>query len=79
MLIDWETCCWGPVEFDLAHAPAGVGEAYPGVDLALLRDCRVLARAVATTWRFDRDDQLPGGAELGAAWLSELRAARREG
>lgn len=76
VFIDWETVCRGPVEYDLAHAPQGVGEAYPQLDQDLLRDCRLLARAVATTWRYDVDDQLPGGRELGRAWLQELRGSR---
>ncbi|MDH2428392.1 aminoglycoside phosphotransferase family protein [Sphaerisporangium sp. TRM90804] len=75
LFIDLETCCHGPVEFDLAHAPEGVGELYPGVDQALLRACRVLVLAMITAWRWDRDDQLPDGRRLGTEWLSRLRAA----
>ena len=30
LFIDLETCCRGPVEFDLAHAPEDVSEHYPG-------------------------------------------------
>ena len=73
--IDLETCCRGPVEFDLAHAPEEVAEHYPGVDRGLLRACRVLMLAMITTWRWDRDDQLPNGRQLGTAWLGQLRAA----
>jgi Ser/Thr protein kinase RdoA (MazF antagonist) len=40
LFIDLETCCRGPVEFDLAHAPEEVGDHYPGVDQDLLRECR---------------------------------------
>jgi hypothetical protein len=75
LFIDLETCCRGPVEFDLAHAPEEVSEHYPGVDQDLLRDCRVLVLAMITTWRWDRDDQLPNGRRLGTEWLSQLRAA----
>ena len=78
LFVDLETCCRGPVEFDLAHAPDGVGERYPGVDLGLLRDCRLLVLAMITTWRWDRDDQYPDGRELGRAWLRQLRAALQE-
>jgi Ser/Thr protein kinase RdoA (MazF antagonist) len=77
--IDLETCCRGPVEFDLAHAPEEVSEHYPDVDQGLLRDCRILVLAMVTTWRWDRDDQLPDGGRLGAEWLSQLRAARYSG
>jgi aminoglycoside phosphotransferase (APT) family kinase protein len=75
LFIDLETCCLGPVEFDLAHAPAEVSEHYPDVDEDLLRECRVLVLAMITTWRWDRDDQLPNGHQLGTEWLSEIRAA----
>ncbi|MGW2051420.1 phosphotransferase enzyme family protein [Streptomyces sp. NPDC001858] len=76
LFIDLETCCRGPVEFDLAHAPEEVGAHYPGVDQDLLRACRILVLAIITTWRWDRDDQLPDGRRLGAEWLSQIRAAR---
>ncbi len=75
LFIDLETCCRGPVEFDLAHAPEEVGEHYPGVDPDLVRDCRTLVLAMITTWRWDRDDHLPDGRRLGTEWLGELRAA----
>ncbi|MCX5554453.1 phosphotransferase enzyme family protein [Streptomyces sp. NBC_00038] len=75
LFIDFETCCRGPVEFDLAHAPEEVTEHYPGVDQDLLRECRTLVLAMITTWRWDRDDQLPNGRRLGTEWLSQIRAA----
>ncbi|GAA5036061.1 phosphotransferase enzyme family protein [Actinopolymorpha pittospori] len=74
LFIDLETCCRGPVEFDLAHAAEEVGENYPGVDQDLLRECRILVLAMITTWRWDRGDQLPNGRELGAEWLGQMRA-----
>src|SRR6266568_4128034 len=75
LFIDLETCCRGPVEFDLAHAPEEVSEHYPGVDQDLLRECRILMLAMITTWRWDRGDQLPNGRQLGREWLSQIRAA----
>ncbi len=75
LFIDFETCCRGPVEFDLAHAPEEVSDHYPGVDQGLLRECRILVLAMITTWRWDRGDQLPNGRRLGTAWLSQIRAA----
>ncbi|MEQ4722560.1 aminoglycoside phosphotransferase family protein [Nonomuraea sp. B19D2] len=75
LFIDLETCCRGPVEFDLAHAPEAVSEHYPGVDQELLRECRILVLAMITTWRWDRGDQLPNGRRLGTEWLSQIRAA----
>jgi hypothetical protein len=41
----------------------------------LLRECRLLVLAMITAWRWDRDDQLPNGRQLGAEWLSQIRAA----
>ena len=75
LFIDLETCCRGPVEFDVAHAPEEVSECYPGVDRGLLGECRILVLAMVTAWRWDRDDQLPDGRRLGAEWLSQIRAA----
>ena len=75
LFIDFETCCRGPIEFDLAHAPDEVADHYPGVDHQLLRDCRTLMLAMITAWRWDRDDQFPDGHRLGIEWLSELRKA----
>ncbi|MGP9536647.1 AAA family ATPase [Brachybacterium sp. AOP43-C2-M15] len=74
VVIDLETCCTGPVEFDLAHAPVQVAVHYPAVDAELLEDCRILTRALATTWRWDREDSLPNGELLGIGWLDQVRA-----
>ncbi|GAB2577785.1 aminoglycoside phosphotransferase [Paractinoplanes abujensis] len=73
VFIDFETCCRGPIEFDLAHAPGEVARHYPGVDHDLLRTCRSLMLALITTWRWDRNDQFPDGHRLGVAWLDDLR------
>ena len=75
LFIDFETCCRGPIEFDLAHAPDDVADHYPDVDHQLLRDCRTLVLAMITAWRWDRDDQFPDGHRLGVEWLGELRTA----
>jgi Ser/Thr protein kinase RdoA (MazF antagonist) len=75
LFIDLETCCRGPVEFDIAHAPEEVSRYYPNADQELLRQCRVLMLAMITTWRWNRDDRLPNGRRLAREWLSELRAA----
>jgi len=75
LFIDLETCCRGPIEFDLAHVPEEVSERYPDVDDELLRECRILVLAMIATWRWDRDDQLPNGRQLGTEWLSQIRAA----
>ena len=75
LFIDFETCCRGPVEFDLAHAPEDVSKYYPNVNHDVLRECRSLVLAMITTWRWDRDDQLSNGRQLATEWLSQLRAA----
>ncbi|MFH8900605.1 phosphotransferase enzyme family protein [Streptomyces coeruleorubidus] len=75
LFVDLETCCRGPVEFDLAHAPEEVSEHYPGVDQDVLRECWLLVLAMITTWRWDRGDQFPNGRRLGTEWLGRIRAA----
>jgi thiamine kinase-like enzyme len=75
LFIDLETCCRGPVEFDLAHAPEEVSEHYPGIDQDLLHECRILVLAMITTWRWEIDDQLPNGRQLGTEWLNQIREA----
>jgi thiamine kinase-like enzyme len=62
LFIDFETCCRGPVEFDLAHAPEEVSEHYPGVNQDLLRECRILVLAMITTWGRDREFLIEVGA-----------------
>jgi len=76
LFIDLETCCRGPVEFDIAHAPEDVGDHYGHVNHDLLRQCRVLVLAMIATWRWDRDDRLPNGRQLGREWLSQIRAGQ---
>jgi len=75
LFVDLETCCRGPVEFDIAHAPAEVSEHYPAANQDLLKDCRILMLAMITTWRWDREDQLPNGRQLGTEWLNQMRTA----
>ena len=74
LFIDLETCCRGPVEFDVAHAPEEVGEHCPDLDRELLRDCRLLVLAMVTAWRWDRDDRFPDGLRLGREQLGQIRA-----
>jgi aminoglycoside phosphotransferase (APT) family kinase protein len=74
VFIDLETCCRGPVEFDLAHVPEGVAALYAGADRELLRACRLLVLAMVAAWRWDRDDQFPDGERAGQALLDALRA-----
>ncbi len=78
LFVDLETCCRGPVEFDIAHAPEGISGHYPGVNKDLLTECRILMLAMVTTWRWDREDQLPNGRQLAAEWLAQMRTALAE-
>jgi aminoglycoside phosphotransferase (APT) family kinase protein len=73
LFIDLETCCRGPVEFDLAHVPEEVSERYPGADQDLLRECRILVLAMVAAWRWDPGDQLPNGQRAGRELLGALR------
>ena len=74
LFIDLETCCRGPVEFDLAHVPETVSERYPGVDHALVRECRRLVLAMVAAWRWEPGDSFPNGVPIGRELLRTLRA-----
>jgi Phosphotransferase enzyme family len=73
LFVDLETCCRGPVEFDLAHVPQEVSERYPSADQELLRECRLLVLAMVAAWRLDPDDQLPDGQRAARELLNALR------
>lgn len=72
--IDLESCCRGPVAFDLAHVPAEVAVHYPDVDDELLSECRLLVLAMVAAWRWDRADEYPDGRRFGELILALLRA-----
>ena len=73
LFIDFETCCRGPVEFDLAHVPEDVSERYAAADDALLIECRGLVLAMVAAWRWDRGDQFPDRQRAARALVSALR------
>jgi hypothetical protein len=73
IFIDLETCCRGPVEFDLAHVPEEVSGRYPEVDRTLLDQCRMLVLAMVAAWRLDPDDQLPNRERAARELLAALR------
>jgi Ser/Thr protein kinase RdoA (MazF antagonist) len=80
LFIDFETCCRGPVEFDIAHVPEEVSEHYPDADQQLVRQYRILMLAMVAAWRWDRNDQFPNGHREGERLLNEMRTALdREG
>jgi aminoglycoside phosphotransferase (APT) family kinase protein len=73
LFIDLETCCRGPVEFDLAHVPEEVSERYPDADRELLGHCGGLVLAMVAAWRWDAGDQLPNGQRAARELVSALR------
>jgi aminoglycoside phosphotransferase (APT) family kinase protein len=73
LFIDLETCCLGPIEFDLAHVPEAVIEHYPDVDQALLGECRALVLAMVAAWRWDAGDQFPNGRQWAQQFIRTLR------
>jgi len=73
LFIDLETCCRGPVEFDLAHVPEDVSERYADADEELLSECRILVLAMVAAWRWDPGDQFPNGQRAARELLSALR------
>ncbi|MGI5254693.1 phosphotransferase family protein [Actinacidiphila glaucinigra] len=75
LFVDLATCCRGPVEFDLAHAPEEVAEHYAGADLELLHRCRALNWAMFSAWRWRRDDRMPDRDHWRAEGLRRVRAA----
>lgn len=73
LFVDLETCCRGPVEFDLAHVPETVSAQYPRVDQGLLDDCRQLVLAMVAAWRWELGDEFPNGRRFGEEFLRSLR------
>jgi hypothetical protein len=75
LFVDLATCCRGPIEFDLAHAPEEVGKHYAGADHGLLHRCRALNWAMFSAWRWRRDDQMPDRDHWRVEGLNQVRAA----
>lgn len=75
LFVDLATCCRGPVEFDLAHAPEEAQEHYAGADHRLTLRCRALNWAMFSAWRWRRTDQMPGRDRLRVTGLENVRAA----
>jgi hypothetical protein len=75
LFVDLATCCRGPIEFDLAHAPEEVGEHYARADHDLIQRCRALNWAMFSAWRWRRDDQMPNRGHWRVEGLNRVRAA----
>jgi hypothetical protein len=73
LFIDFETCCRGPIEFDVAHVPEAVSARYPDIDQVLLSECRRLVLAMVAAWRWDIHDEFPDGRQHGLDLVSLLR------
>jgi hypothetical protein len=81
LFVDLETCCRGPVEFDIAHAavaasgpPIEIVALYPGADQSLVRECWILMLAMVIAWRCEPGDDLPDGRVWASHWIGQLRA-----
>jgi aminoglycoside phosphotransferase (APT) family kinase protein len=82
LFIDLETCCRGPIEFDIAHAtintgapPMQVAAHYSGADMSLVHTCWILMLAMVTAWRCEPDDDLPNRRAMAMDWMRQLWAA----
>ena len=71
--IDFESCCVGPLEWDLAFQSAGVSAPFPDVDDDLLRRLRRLNSARVATW-CGGTARFPEMRRHGAFHLDALRA-----
>lgn len=74
LFVDLETCCRGPVEFDLAHVPETVSDCYDRADQDLVAECRRLVLAMVAAWRCDPADEFPHGDLARRRLLAALRA-----
>ncbi|MGA5551840.1 phosphotransferase family protein [Streptomyces pseudogriseolus] len=75
LFVDLATCCRGPVEFDLAHAPEEVAQHYAGADHGLIQRCRALNWAMFSAWRWRQADRMPDRAHWRVAGLNHVREA----
>ena len=73
LFIDLETCCRGPIEFDLAYVPEDVSERHADIGEGLPSECRVLVLAMVAAWRRDPGDQFPNGQGAAREFLNTLR------
>jgi Ser/Thr protein kinase RdoA (MazF antagonist) len=85
LFVDLETCCRGPIEFDIAHAtinagvpPTELAAHYTGADQSLVYDCWLLMLAMISAWRCDPGDDLPNGRAMAMDWIRQLRATLGE-
>lgn len=71
--LDFESCCVGPLEWDLAFQSAEVSAAFPDVDGDLLRRLSRLNSARVATWCWGQA-RFPEMRRHGEVHLDALRA-----
>lgn len=81
VFFDLETCCRGPVEFDIAHGigaddapPLEAAKRYGGADLEILQGYWRISLALAIAWRYAPGDDLPNGPARARQWVGALRS-----
>jgi hypothetical protein len=74
--IDLESCCLGPLEWDLALLPPAAVECFPTVDADLLALMGVLDNARRATWCWTLADRLAEVRTWGEQFLAALHASR---
>ncbi len=72
------TCQRGPIEYDLAYVPHEVAARYPGADLDLVQQFRILMWAGVATMRWYPEDQFPNRDYWRIEALGRLRKALDE-
>jgi hypothetical protein len=80
LFIDLDTCCRGPIEFDIAHAtintgasPTQVAAHYSRADISLVSTSWILMLAMVTARRCEPDDDLPHRRAMAMDWIRQLR------
>jgi Ser/Thr protein kinase RdoA (MazF antagonist) len=76
--IDFESCCTGPVEWDLAFQPQVFDPAFPDADVELLDLLRLLNSARVATWCWAQA-RFPETREHGELQLQMLHARLHDG
>jgi len=79
LFTDFEACCRGPVEFDVADVPEEIETHYRGLDTRLLQTCRLLVLAMVATWCWAGYDDHENLRRAAPQLLDELRAGYKIG
>jgi aminoglycoside phosphotransferase (APT) family kinase protein len=79
LFIDLATCCYGPIEYDLAFVPDEVRDHYSGTNSELIHQCSALMWAMFAAQRWSRDDQIPNRNYWRIEGLNRLRVALDRG